>query len=265
MPNWRDEREEGPSSRERQTRRSDERDDRGGVRHSARGDERPGRDERARDDERRWDDESDDERRGYEPSGRGLRMQDDYETDRSTRGPVHRQSEAQESYRPRWGWHETTRDEPRRDTRGPSRPFGGVNAADNPEAEQYRQYRRQPEQQNAMQRGQNYNPQYNPPASAPHEHEGFGRHMLLRFKEFIGKGPRNYKRSDERILEEISERLAQGYLDASDIEVVVSSGEVVLEGTVRNKYELRLAEDLIEDVMGVKQVESRLKVRRVDK
>ncbi|HLA12907.1 MAG TPA: hypothetical protein VJ023_20140 [Pyrinomonadaceae bacterium] len=43
-----------------------------------------------------------------------------------------------------------------------------------------------------------------------------------------GKGPRGYKRSDERIQEDVNERLTDyDALDASDIEVVVNSGNVI--------------------------------------
>lgn len=76
-----------------------------------------------------------------------------------------------------------------------------------------------------------------------------------------GRGPKNYTRSDERICEEINDRLTEyDYLDASDIEVQVSSGDVTLTGNVDSRYAKRIAEDISEDVSGVKNVENRLRV-----
>lgn len=76
-----------------------------------------------------------------------------------------------------------------------------------------------------------------------------------------GKGPRNYKRSDERILEDINDRLCDNpYLDASEVEVRVSEGNVVLSGSVENREAKRLAEDIAESVSGVENVENGLRV-----
>ena len=78
-----------------------------------------------------------------------------------------------------------------------------------------------------------------------------------------GRGPRGYTRSDERIREDVSDRLADNpILDASDIEVTVSGGEVTLSGSVDSRYSKRLAEDLAEEVSGVKHVQNNLRVRQ---
>jgi osmotically-inducible protein OsmY len=78
-----------------------------------------------------------------------------------------------------------------------------------------------------------------------------------------GRGPKNYTRSDERIREDINDRLTDyDYIDASDIEVEVKNSEVVLSGTVDSRYEKRLAEDLTDHVAGVRNVENRLRIRR---
>ena len=78
---------------------------------------------------------------------------------------------------------------------------------------------------------------------------------------YRGRGPRNYTRSDERIREDINDRLTENdYLDASEIEVEVTGGDVIFSGTVANRYAKRLAEDIAEDVVGVKNVENRLRV-----
>ncbi|MBT1690289.1 BON domain-containing protein [Dawidia soli] len=76
-----------------------------------------------------------------------------------------------------------------------------------------------------------------------------------------GKGPRNYRRSDERILEDVSERLAEdAYVDASGIAVEVKQGEVVLSGTVPDRMTKRRAEDIVEAVSGVSHVENKIRV-----
>ena len=76
-----------------------------------------------------------------------------------------------------------------------------------------------------------------------------------------GKGPRNYRRSDQRILEDINDRLCDNaYIDASEIDVSVSGGNVVLTGSAEDKTSKRLAEDIVESVSGVGNVENNIKV-----
>jgi osmotically-inducible protein OsmY len=85
--------------------------------------------------------------------------------------------------------------------------------------------------------------------------EGSGRHR--------GRGPRNYRRSDERVRDDINDRLTDhDWLDASDIDVSVSGGEVTLTGTVESRYAKRLAEDIAESVSGVTNVQNNLRVNR---
>ena len=77
----------------------------------------------------------------------------------------------------------------------------------------------------------------------------------------VGRGLRGYQRSDERIGEVVCERMAEcGELDASDIEVRVSNGEVTLQGTVRERHDRRLAEDIVDDVAGVREVHNEIRV-----
>lgn len=79
--------------------------------------------------------------------------------------------------------------------------------------------------------------------------------------EYRGKGPKNYSRSDDRIKEDINDRLSDDpFIDASDIDVTVSNAEVTLTGTVDHRSTKRRAEDLAESVSGVKNVENRLRV-----
>ena len=77
-----------------------------------------------------------------------------------------------------------------------------------------------------------------------------------------GKGPRNYRRSDNRIQEDINDRLTDDPdVDASEVEVVVQNGQVTLTGTVDDRQAKRRAEDIAESVSGVAHVENRIKVR----
>lgn len=82
---------------------------------------------------------------------------------------------------------------------------------------------------------------------------------------YVGRGPRGYGRSDERITEEVCQRLTEaGQLDASDMEVEVSGGEVTLKGSVDSRRAKRLAEDIADTVTGVVDVHNQLRVRPPD-
>ncbi len=79
---------------------------------------------------------------------------------------------------------------------------------------------------------------------------------------FWGYGPRDYHRSDERILEDVNDRLTwHSMIDASDISVAVKDGIVTLTGSVDTRSDKRLAEDIADDVRGVWDVDNRLSVR----
>lgn len=77
---------------------------------------------------------------------------------------------------------------------------------------------------------------------------------------FRGTAPRGYQRSDERLRELACERLTEADLDASDIEVKVSQGVVTLEGSVRARWMKHQAEDIIDDLGGVKDIQNKLRV-----
>ena len=77
-----------------------------------------------------------------------------------------------------------------------------------------------------------------------------------------GRGPRGYKRSDDRIREDINEALTHDPLvDASDVEVRVENGEVTLDGQVADRAARRRAEDIAENVLGVTYVQNNLRAR----
>ncbi|HYH84561.1 MAG TPA: BON domain-containing protein [Pyrinomonadaceae bacterium] len=77
-----------------------------------------------------------------------------------------------------------------------------------------------------------------------------------------GRGPKNYRRSDERIRDDINDRLTDNdWLDASDVDVAVLVGEVTLSGTVDSRYAKRIAEDIAQSVTGVSDVQNNLRVQ----
>jgi hypothetical protein len=82
---------------------------------------------------------------------------------------------------------------------------------------------------------------------------------------FVGYGPKNYKRSDDRIFEEVCEALMRHpRVDASHIGVKVDEGIVSLSGKVRSREEKKLAERTIEDLPGVQDVRNELSIFRGD-
>jgi hypothetical protein len=79
---------------------------------------------------------------------------------------------------------------------------------------------------------------------------------------FAGRGPKSWQRSDDRIREDINERLTDHpQIDASEIEVQVKNGEVTLTGTVDERQAKRMAEDIAENVSGVKDVHNNIRVQ----
>ena len=79
----------------------------------------------------------------------------------------------------------------------------------------------------------------------------------------VGKGPKGYQRSDDRIREEVSDELmAHGDIDASEIEVDVKGGEVILKGTVDSREAKRMAEDVAERIQGVRDVTNQIRVSK---
>ena len=76
-----------------------------------------------------------------------------------------------------------------------------------------------------------------------------------------GKGPKNYRRSDERIRDDVNDQLTDEWnIDATDIEVNVLNGEVILSGYVSEHFQKRRAAEVAENVLGVTHVENRIRV-----
>jgi hypothetical protein len=80
---------------------------------------------------------------------------------------------------------------------------------------------------------------------------------------YSGRGPKDYTRTDERIREDVCERLSwDDEVDATDVSVRVQNGEVTLEGTVETRHMKRRAEDLADDVSGVVDVHNTIRVKK---
>ncbi|WP_437313560.1 BON domain-containing protein [Sorangium sp. So ce385] len=78
-----------------------------------------------------------------------------------------------------------------------------------------------------------------------------------------GRPPKGYKRSDERIREDICDQISDHPdLDASDVEVKVQNGEVVLTGTVRERRFKHQLETLAERISGVTDVRNEIRLYR---
>ena len=80
-----------------------------------------------------------------------------------------------------------------------------------------------------------------------------------------GRGPKGYRRSDERIREEICDLLSDDRsVDASEIVVEVRDGEVTLTGQVPSREQKHHARECVEHVRGVNDVFNQLRVARRD-
>jgi hypothetical protein len=101
------------------------------------------------------------------------------------------------------------------------------------------------------------------------EPEGFGQRLSDAGRRLIGKverivrNPKNYRRSDERIREDVCDRLSvSAEVDPGDVEVNVANGEVTLTGTVQTRSMKFAAEEIADDVPGVHDVHNQLRVNR---
>ncbi len=77
--------------------------------------------------------------------------------------------------------------------------------------------------------------------------------------DHTGRGPKGYRRADERIYEDVCETLSlSSEIDASEIEVTVKQGRVHLTGEVENRQTKRMVEFEIENISGVIDVQNDL-------
>lgn len=98
----------------------------------------------------------------------------------------------------------------------------------------------------------------------PHqvEHEGQYYGIDRRGKHY-GKGPKGWRRTDERIQEDASEALYKDWhVDASHIEVSVKDACIYLRGSVGTREDKKRAERCVEHLSGVEDVHNELKIKR---
>jgi hypothetical protein len=82
-------------------------------------------------------------------------------------------------------------------------------------------------------------------------------------EDYIGRGPKGFRRSDERIRENVSEALYYHKdIDASDIEVHVKNAVVTLSGSVENRFQKYLAEDVVDSIPGVGEIRNDISVKK---
>jgi len=112
-------------------------------------------------------------------------------------------------------------------------------------------------------RGAGYQASYASSASPA----GFGaadigvRNYERQARGYRGVGPSNYSRSDERIREDLNERLTEADdLDASGITVEVSNGVATLGGVVAERWMKHRAEDIADSCTGVRDVRNQVRV-----
>jgi hypothetical protein len=92
---------------------------------------------------------------------------------------------------------------------------------------------------------------------------GFGGYAEMGRGQFTGRGPKGYRRSDDRIKEDVCEQLTlHPDIDASEVEIKVQAGEVTLTGTVDDRQTKRMIEDVAESASGVKEVNNQLRVKQ---
>lgn len=77
-----------------------------------------------------------------------------------------------------------------------------------------------------------------------------------------GAAPRSYKRSDERVNEDVCERLVEAGIDCSGVDVEVKDGVVTLNGEVQQRADKHRIEQIAADSSGVQDVENQLRVKK---
>jgi osmotically-inducible protein OsmY len=81
-------------------------------------------------------------------------------------------------------------------------------------------------------------------------------------RSYRGMGPQSYTRPDDRIRDDVYEKLTDSdEIDARSIMVDVNQGNVTLTGTVPERRMRYAAEDLVEGCMGVANINNQLKVQ----
>ena len=78
---------------------------------------------------------------------------------------------------------------------------------------------------------------------------------------YTGRGPKGYRRSDQQLIDEASQRLERdGHIDATEIEVTAEEGVITLRGMVPDRRTKRRAEECVESVYGTRDVMNELRL-----
>jgi|GEM_PF-6812003 len=77
-----------------------------------------------------------------------------------------------------------------------------------------------------------------------------------------GSAPKNYKKSDDRISDDLCEKLMHQGLDCSGVEVSVKEGIVTLTGEVCERNDKHRIEQIAADISGVNDVENQLRMAK---
>jgi len=94
---------------------------------------------------------------------------------------------------------------------------------------------------------------------------GQEEHHAATTRSHRGRGPKGYRRSDQRINDDVHDALTDDhFLDASEIDVAVQNGEVTLSGVVSDREAKHRAERLVERISGVDHVQNNLRIGQLD-
>jgi osmotically-inducible protein OsmY len=81
---------------------------------------------------------------------------------------------------------------------------------------------------------------------------------------FVGRGPRSYRRTDDKIIDDICERLTRDpRVDATFVEIKTNQGEVTITGVVGSWEEKQWAGEIAADVFGVQCVQNELRIEDI--
>ncbi|MEW6169226.1 MAG: BON domain-containing protein [Pseudomonadota bacterium] len=90
-----------------------------------------------------------------------------------------------------------------------------------------------------------------------------GNPWQARRGRYARQGPKGYARSDQRIWEDVCERLYHADdVDVSDVSVDVNGGTVKLEGRVPERWMKYRIEDICDDALGVLEIDNRIRINR---
>lgn len=77
------------------------------------------------------------------------------------------------------------------------------------------------------------------------------------------RSPKGYTRSDDRIREDVCDRLGTlSGVDPSEVEVSVRDGEVTITGTVRERWQKHQIENAADAISGVKEIHNQIRVKQ---